>query len=345
MRGIRSAVDEHSPIPLTIISGPAGAGKATLIRHLLKYQRGRLAAVLRDDRAIDPASVSSRDGSVYSLTGGNIAVVAETECASTLALLPRFVERPQHVLLEGSAHDDPRRLRGYGYMPGFRPDVAIVVLEAGAVAEHANALDDSLRTEVRGADFILLNKIDLAGERAAERAQAHLESIAPAARVIWCERGQIAPPLLLGLLDGPSGLDSHTTVAEWTQSYAPIRARAGRNPLAGRQHAERCRSWCLVTEAPIEGRVFREWAQHLSPAILRGDGSVHLREEPQHRYSFHMFGAHWRLERGSLWGPDRPLTRLLFAGLSADAKPGVRRVASTATASPASLEFVTETAS
>jgi G3E family GTPase len=277
---------------------------------------------------------------VYSLAGGNIAVVSDAEYAATLALLNRHVERPRHVLIEGSAHDDPRRLRGYGYMPGFRPDVTIVVVDAQTVADQANTLDDSLRTEVRGADFILLNKADLAGERATERAQAHLELIVPTARVIWCEHGRIAPPLLLGLLDGPSGLDSHTTVAEWTESYAPIRGRAVRNARAGRQHAERCRSWCLVSDAPIEGRVFREWAHRLSPAIVRGDGSVYLREEPQHRYAFHLFGAHWWIERASLWGNGHPSTRLLFAGLGAEGRTGTRRALATTAASPTSLELV-----
>ncbi len=70
-----------------------------------------------------------------------------------------------------------------------------------------------------------------------------------------------------------------------------------------------------MSDNPIDGREFRAWVQRLPPAILSGRGAVYLREEPQHRQTFHLLGSRWRLERGTPWGQDAPSTRLLLAGL------------------------------
>jgi G3E family GTPase len=319
MRGNHASVDQHSRISLTVVGGAPGAGKTTLIRHLLEYATGRrLAAVLADDDAVDPAVVARRDGQRIVLHNGCVCLIADDDGAASLAALAEGPEAPEHVLLDGTGWTDPRRLSGYGYMPGYCLDGTIVVLDAATLRTSGGdaAAETQVREHARVADIVLLNKIDLAGDDEADAAQRVLERLAPGVRVVWCDHCRISPALLLGTPDGPDGIDGRTVVAEWTPEYVPIRPRArtllrgGRAPR-GEQH----RSWCLVTDAAIDGLEFRDWVHRLPPTILSGRGTVYLRREPQHRQTFHLLGAHWRLERGAPWGREAPSTRVLLAGV------------------------------
>ena len=46
MRAGVQAIDTASPIPLTVVGGPAGAGKSAVIRHLMEEQVGRRVVVI-----------------------------------------------------------------------------------------------------------------------------------------------------------------------------------------------------------------------------------------------------------------------------------------------------------
>src|SRR5262249_569237 len=147
--------------------------------------------------------------------------------AAALAALAEGRDCPEHVLLDGSGWTDPRRLSGYGYMPGYCLDGTIVVLDAGAVRQTAAdpSAETQLREHARVADIVLLNKIDLVGDDESDAAQRTLERLAPGVRVVWCDHCRISPALLLGAPDGPDAVDGRTVVAEWTPDYLPVRVR------------------------------------------------------------------------------------------------------------------------
>ena len=328
MRGNHASVDQHSRISLTVVGGAPSAGKTTLVKHLLEHATGRrLAAVITDDSAIDSSMVARREGNRVVLRNGCTCVFADDDGAAALSALAEERESPEHVILDGAGWTDPRRLTGYGYMPGYCLDGTLVVLDAGSIRRGTadQAAETQLREHARLADVVLLNKIDVDGDEEADAAQRALERLAPGVRVIWCDHCRVSPALLLGAPDGPEAIDGRTVVAEWTPEYIPLRAR-GRAPLsAGRvPHGELHRSWCLVTDAAIDGLEFRDWVHRLPPTILSGRGTVYLRKEPQHRQVFHLLGSHWRLERGAPWGRDVPGTRLLLAGVGATRRSGAR---------------------
>lgn len=320
MRGNYASVDQHSRISLTVVGGAPGAGKTTLIRHLLEYATGRrLAAVITDEDAIEPSMIARHDGHRLILHNGCVCVRSDDDGAAALAALAEDPDCPEHVLLDGAGWTDPRRLSGYGYMPGYCLDGTIVVLDATTLRAGTNdsATETQLREHARVADVVLLNKIDLAGDDETDAAQRALERLAPGVRVVWCDHCRISPALLLGSPDGPDAVDGRTVVAEWTPDFVPTPVR-GTSPLrAGAPRGEQHRSWCLVTEAAVDGLEFRDWVHRLPPTILSGRGTVYLRKEPQHRQTFHLLGSHWRLERGAPWGRDVPSTRLLLAGVGA----------------------------
>jgi G3E family GTPase len=327
MRSYYASVDQHSRISLTVVGGAPGAGKTTLIRHLLEYATGRrLAAVITDEDAIDASMIARRDGHRLVLHNGCVCVCADDDGATALAALAEEPECPEHVLLDGPGWTDPRRLSGYGYMPGYCLDGTIVVLDASVLRAGTNdtATETQLREHARVADIVLLNKIDLAGDDETDAAQRALERLAPGVRVVWCDHCRISPALLLGAPDGPDAVDGRTVVAEWTPDFVPSPVRTSAPLRAGAPRGEQHRSWCLVTEAAVDGLEFRDWVHRLPPTILSARGTVYLRKEPQHRQTFHLLGSHWRLERGAPWGRDVPSTRLLLAGVGTARRSGSR---------------------
>lgn len=63
----------RGPLPVTVIAGYLGAGKTSLLNHLLAHPRGsRIAVVVNDfgDVGIDPMLVSTSATAVYATSGG-----------------------------------------------------------------------------------------------------------------------------------------------------------------------------------------------------------------------------------------------------------------------------------
>jgi len=322
MHIIHSFAAHGARIPLTVIGGAAGAGKTSLIRHLLAHTNGRrIAAVLTDGAGLDPSVISHREGALIVLRNGCICVLSDDDGTGALATLAESPLRPEHVLFDRSGISDLRRVSGYGYMPNYRLDGSVLVVDAATAVtyETDSPAEWQLREQATIADVVLLNKVDLVDEHQADALQRLIERLAPTTRVLWSDHARIAPPLLLGLADGPNALDTRAVLAEWSTDFTPMRsrttpwARGSRTVRTGA--AERHSAWCLVADAPLDGREFRRWAQRLPSGILNGRGAVYLREEPQHRHVFHFLGCRWRLDRGPLWGNDTPATRLLLAGI------------------------------
>ena len=119
--------------------------------------------------------------------------------------------------------------------------------------------------------------------------------------------------MLIGPATGHAAANETSVVAEWRADYEPVSARDGRSRLG-----ERCRTWCLVSERPLDARAFRAWVARLPGTVMRGTGVVHLREEPQHRQEFALIGSRWRLTRGAPWGATAPSTRVTLVSLGGE---------------------------
>jgi len=333
MQSGRTSLGHRENIPLTIIGGAPRVGKTSLARHLLEHAAGRrVAAIVSDDVEIDASLIAQADGPRIVLDNGSVYVRSDDDGAAALAALGASRERPDHVVIDRAGFADLRRMTGYGYMPGYSLNGAILVVDASSAAlNDMNGTDEShLQEQATIANVVLLNKIDLIRAEQGAAAQRTLERLAPSTRVVWADHGRIAPPLLLGLPVEPSALDARAVLAEWRADYLPTHARPSRTKTCESHCA-----WCLVAEGPIDGREFRAWAQRLTGRVLSGHGTVYLRDEPQHRYVFHFLGRRWRLDRGALWGDEAPSTRLLLAGVGGASSAGTRAGASLRIEGPA----------
>jgi G3E family GTPase len=283
---VPTAVPEMPRLPLTIVGGDSGAGKTTVLGQLQEREQADVTILL------DVGDLS--------------AELAE--------LRPRLDQRA-HVLIEARADSSLRRVAGYGYMPGYRPDGIIIVMNAKDIHDRlADAeLYEGMMTQLREAEVLIINKLDSVenGKRAVHR--SWLDRELPQLRVIETSHGKVDGPLLLGVSPEEARQDARAVPADWETNYRPPR----RNRLSRRSESEepRCRVWSLQTGEPIAAHRFRSWISELPRTVIRARGNVLIEEDPRIRYQLHMIGHRWHLQRELPWGHAEPETQLTLVGM------------------------------
>lgn len=221
-------------IPVTVITGFLGAGKTTLIRHLMANPQGRRLAILVNEfgtvgvdgdilRAC--ADETCPLDNIVELANGCICcTVADAFIPTIEALLAQPV-RPDHILIETSGLALPKPLLKAFDWPAIRSritvDGVIAVADAEAVAagrfapdlaavdaqraaddsiDHETPLSEVFEDQIACADIVLLSKADLAGEAGLAAARAAIEAEAPRPLpILPMVEGAIDPAVVLGL--------------------------------------------------------------------------------------------------------------------------------------------------
>jgi cobalamin biosynthesis protein CobW len=221
-------------VPCTIITGFLGAGKTTLIRHLLGNADGRRLAVIVNefgDVGIDGdilkgcgEAVCPRDNIVELANGCLCCTVAE-EFAPALDTILSRQPAVDHIVIETSGLALPKPLVQAFHWPAIRSrvtvDGVVVVVDARAVADgqvaadltrlaqqraadpslgHDDPVEEVFADQIACADLVVLNKRDLLDDAALEAARATVAKRLPrAVKVVAVSDGRINPAALIGL--------------------------------------------------------------------------------------------------------------------------------------------------
>ena len=94
---------------------------------------------------IEADHVLKRDGEFRTLGNGSVVRAADDEYSTALALLQHRQPHAARVFLEAAGTVRLRGTAGYGYMPGYRPDGIVVVVNAETIRERAEAPEDGAR--------------------------------------------------------------------------------------------------------------------------------------------------------------------------------------------------------
>ncbi|MBD9425979.1 cobalamin biosynthesis protein CobW [Pseudomonas sp. PDM15] len=180
-------------IPTHLIAGPLGAGKTSLIRHLLAHKPAaeRWAVLINEfgQIGLDQALLTSdQDGvSLAEIPGGCLCCVGGAPFQVGLGRLLRQA-RPDRLLIEPSGLGHPAELlRQLGETPwrgvlALQP--AVLVLDAAALAA-GQPLPESQREALELAGLLLLNKAEAVDASMRARLQAQL----PARTLRWTSQG------------------------------------------------------------------------------------------------------------------------------------------------------------
>ena len=227
-------MSDLAKIPVTVVIGFLGAGKTTLIRHLIESSKGhRLAVIVNEfgDVGVDGEILRScaipecPAESIVELANGCICCTVADDFIPAISALMDLDPVPDHILIETSGLALPKPLLKAFDWPAIRSKVTvdgvIALADAEAVAagrfapdidrvnaqrladeslDHETPLSEVFEDQIACADIVLLTKPDLAGPEGAARARAIVERESPrAVPVIEVSEGAVDVHVILGI--------------------------------------------------------------------------------------------------------------------------------------------------
>ena len=218
-------------VPAILIGGYLGAGKTTLVNHLLRHAAGRRIAVLVNDFgevSIDADLILGAEGGVLSLAGGCVCCSFGSDLVGTLAEVLRRDPAPDLVLIETSGVGIPSAVaRAAALVPGLRLEATVVVADAPTVRARAadRYVGDTVRQQLEDSDLLLLNQTDRLEATTLAALQAWWAAEHPRTPLWPTVRAQVPVEAVLGLgesLQGDAGSSPEASAfAPQARPFAP----------------------------------------------------------------------------------------------------------------------------
>lgn len=284
---------------LRLVTGFLGAGKTTLVQHILHNAEGRRVAVVVNELGpslglekalLQAAAPPGSDAADFvELPNGCICCSVKGSFLQTLeALLARREETPfTHIVVETTGLADPGPVAqalwaDEAVEPGAALDGVVTVVDAASfVAQLGEPNGAEAAAQVAYADVVLLNKSDTAaGAAGADGAASAVRGINPMARIVVTSRSVVSLDQILDIATLGGGNASRAAA----EGRALVHALPhGGGPLRLPGAAGGVGTVVLRAERPVEEAALVGWLERLlweSPGgcpLLRAKGVVAVR--------------------------------------------------------------------
>ncbi len=213
--------------PITVLSGFLGAGKTTVLNHLLRGAGEAKLAVLVNDLGevnIDADLIRGASKNLKGPIGGMIELTSGCICCSLQtdlldALLQIITEhKPDHIIIEATGAAEPkailetlyaRNLNGYSAVDMVRVSTMATVIDAHSIARFISKGDSAgkrkhlltndrrrpiaelVMEQIECADILVLNKVDTVTETERRQIEASISDLNPRAHRIAVTNGAV----------------------------------------------------------------------------------------------------------------------------------------------------------
>ena len=221
-------------VPCTIVTGFLGAGKTTLVRHMLENAEGRRLGVIVNefgDVGIDGEILKScgiescPEDAIVELANGCICCTVADDFVPALKSLLDRPNPPEHIVIETSGLALPKPLVQAFNWPEIASrvtvDGVVAVVDGAAVAagrfaddpaalakqraedqslDHDNPLEEVFEDQLLCADLVVLNKADLMSVNERRDVSIQIGQTLPrAVKLVEVQNGKVPTSVLLGL--------------------------------------------------------------------------------------------------------------------------------------------------
>lgn len=306
-----------SKIPVTVISGFLGAGKTTLVNHLLSQNKQyRIGVVVNEfgEVGIDGQLIVSEKEALIEINNGCVCCTVRADLVASikeiLALAGQHVDR---LIVETSGLADPAPvLQTFLADPDLRIQVELesVITVVDALHLNIQLADEIVREQIAFADTLILNKIDLITSDMLASIHNQIRQVNRTAHVIQAINSQVPVDALLG------------TKCFSLPNLLMIEPHILDDEDHDHEHDASISSCSIVTSGALDADRFNRWinqlVQNQGQQLMRMKGLLNFASEARR---FHFHSVHMLLEAmpGRRWQDDEPRdNRFVFIGRDLD---------------------------
>ncbi len=233
-------------LPVTVITGFLGAGKTTVLRHLLTRGGQRLAVMVNEFGSVglDGDLIRSCgfcpeeevDGRLVELNNGCLCCTVQDDFLPTMETLLERADQLDGIVVETSGLALPRPLLQALDWPAIRSRVhvngVVTLVDGEALAagspvadaealerqraedpslDHLTAIDDLFEDQLQAADLVLISRADCLDASAMTQVQGRIkDKVRPGTALLPVSQGQVETSVVLGLDHMPTPQEAHT---------------------------------------------------------------------------------------------------------------------------------------
>ena len=295
-------------VPVTVVSGFLGAGKTTLMNHVLHGDHGRRIGVLVNDFGsvnIDAGLLQGQGSDVVSLENGCICCNLSDGLVVAAARMLRLPKPPEHILVETSGVSDPIEVARAFLDPELQPyaplDGIVTIVDAELAPTLQGSMAEMARRQIVAADIVVLNKVDLVDEQGRQQAASWIREHSPRARVVEARHGQVALEVIFGL----GGTTEEVLRGTHEQ----------------RRPAPAFQTWTYERAAPLPMRSLHAALGRMPSNVFRAKGFLYLQEKPEYRCILQSTAHRAAITVDRAWDTDRPRSQIVFIGSEGSMDP------------------------
>ena len=212
---LRSNPDACSFVETQIVTGFLGAGKTTLVNHILKGDHGKLIAVIENEFgavSIDDALVGENikeKENIITMDNGCVCCTVRGDLVRALLTLKDRAKKFDHIIIETTGLADPAPVAFTFFInpeiaDTYRIDSILCLADAKHIGLHLaeekpdGAVNEAVQ-QIAFADRILLNKVDLVNDSQIDDVIDTLKSINAVAEVIKTTNSVVDLDKVLGV--------------------------------------------------------------------------------------------------------------------------------------------------
>ena len=283
-----------SPVPFTVIGGFLGAGKTSLLNHLLAQSSGIRCAVLVNDFGdlnIDESLISSHDGQTISLANGCVCCSISNDFNQTVINLVKRIEEFDQVVVEASGVSEPDRIMDIARLdPELSPGGIVVLVDAAEVQNRSTDryINNIVLKQLQTAELLIVNKTDLVSREKLAELEAWLEDVSPNAVRLNTSGGVVPVQMIFGEKIKSNGFsdkaDGETNRTE--DSNYP-------------HHNHQFKSLALNSCKQLNRKTFELWCEALPPSVIRGKGILYFGDVPGNSWVWQKVGKQYSIKKFS----------------------------------------------
>ncbi|MBW9087806.1 GTP-binding protein [Rhizobium wenxiniae] len=324
-------------LPVTVLSGFLGAGKTTMLNHILANRQGMRVALIVNDMSevnIDAALVrdgganlSRTDEQLVEMTNGCICCTLRDDLLKEVRALAEQ-GRFDYLLIESTGIAEPlpvaatfdfRNENGLSLSDVSRLDTMVTVVDAANLLKDYGSADfladrgetagegdnrtivDLLVEQIEFADVVVLNKIGTATPDERDAARKIIVALNPDAKLIETDFGKVDLKDVLGT--GRFDIDKAEQHPLWFKELHGFKDHVPETEEYG------IRSFVYRARMPFDPAKFQNFIDRPWPGVVRAKGFFWLATRPHLVGEISQAGALVRTGRAGLWWSSVPKER------------------------------------